>query len=214
MLTQNKSIVLMILVAFTPITLASELGKTIVMQGNSSGAMACSICHGANGAGQAQAGFPHLAGLNSAYMQKQLHDFTTAQRHNPIMTPIATALSADEVSAVSNYFAQQSTSGMKPTVVDESLISAGQQLAQNGNWTNDVPACFSCHGAQAKGIGTHFPALAGQHASYIEQQLNSWRSGQRSNDPNQLMVGIAQRLSETEIKAVSAYLANLTATDN
>ncbi|WP_206441581.1 c-type cytochrome [Amphritea opalescens] len=198
----------------SPMALADDLGQTIVMQGNGKGAMACSICHGASGAGQAQAAFPKLAGLDPEYMQKQLEDFTTAKRNNPVMSPIAKALTKEEAVAVSSYFAQMPTPAPASANVDEPLIQAGKRLAEEGNWANDIPSCFACHGTNANGIGANFPALAGQHASYIEQQLNAWRSGQRSNDPNQLMASVSQRLSEAEIKAVSAFLANLSVTEH
>lgn len=214
MLRSKKSLVLMISITLSTATLASDLGQTIATQGNGKGAMGCSICHGANGAGQALAGFPQLAGLNSDYMQKQLHDFTTPQRNNPIMTPIAKALTENEAMAVSGYFAAMPTTAVTAPIENEALLQTGQRLAEEGNWTKDIPACFSCHGSSAEGIGADFPVLAGQHALYIEQQLNAWRSGQRSNDPNQLMIGIAERLSEAEIKAVSAFLANITTTEH
>ena len=38
-------------------------------------------------------------------------------------------------------------------------------------------------------------------------KLQAWRDGSRSNDPNQLMVGVAKALSESEIQAVANYFA-------
>lgn len=210
-----RTILLTILMAFTHIAIGGDLGKTIASQGNGKGATACIVCHGADGAGMAAAGFPLLAGLNSAYMEKQLHDFNSANRRNSTMTSIARALSDKEIKAVAAYFAN-----MKPAAsssqssVDDKLMKEGKTLAEKGNWSNDVPACFACHGVGASGIGDHFPALAGQHASYIEQQIKSWRNGQRKNDPNQLMKGVAMRLSDVEIKAVSSYLASLSMAGN
>jgi thiosulfate dehydrogenase len=59
------------------------------------------------------------------------------------------------------------------------------------------------------GVGNSFPALAGQHASYLKAQLMAWRIGSRDNDPNQLMKGIAERLSEQQISAITEYYATL-----
>ena len=59
------------------------------------------------------------------------------------------------------------------------------------------------------GVGSSFPALAGQHSSYLEGQILAWRNGNRNNDPNHLMKGIADRLSEQQITAISDYYANL-----
>jgi len=62
-------------------------------------AMACVTCHGAEGEGMAAAGFPRLAGLSAGYMKKQLADFASGERANPIMQPIAAALSSEEADA-------------------------------------------------------------------------------------------------------------------
>ena len=200
------------LLALTQPALADELGRQIVMQGNQKGATACLACHGAKGEGQAGAGFPRLAGLNPVYLEKQLHGFADNSRKNSIMDSIAKALSENEIKAVSAYYAAQSPSSTPDTpTADASVIAAGKDLAMNGNWPNDIPACFACHGVDAQGIGATFPALAGQHASYIKNQIQAWKTGQRRNDPNGLMQGIARRLSPDEVKAVSAYMASLSA---
>jgi len=205
-------LVFTLLPALTQTALAEDLGKQIVMQGNQKGATACLACHGIQGEGQAGAGFPRLAGLNPAYLAKQLHSFADNSRKNPIMDNIAKALSEKEIQAVSAYYAAQSPDAPKDSpTADTSVIAAGKDLATNGNWPNDIPACFACHGVGAKGIGASFPALAGQHASYIRNQLQAWKTGQRHNDSNGLMEGIAKRLSPDEVKAVSAYMASLSA---
>ncbi|HFE44073.1 MAG TPA: hypothetical protein ENJ18_01080 [Nannocystis exedens] len=51
--------------------------------------------------------------------------------------------------------------------------------------------------------------MAGQHAFYLKGQLEAWRSGVRKNDPNELMKGIAERLTKREIEAITAYYATL-----
>lgn len=215
LILKYRTIVLGILVTFTNVGMASDLGQSISNQGNSKGASACIACHGVDGNGMAQSGFPRLAGLSSVYMEKQLHDFANAKRNSPIMAPIAKALSGAEIKAVADYFAKMAIpASPRKSINDNQLIQEGKTLAEKGNWSNDVPACFACHGAGALGIGDHFPALAGQHAMYIEQQLHAWRNGQRTNDPNQLMKGVALRLSVAEIKFVSAYLASLQAAEH
>lgn len=66
-------------------------------------AMACTGCHGPDGKGIAAAGFPRLAGLPAAYLSKQLHDWRSGSRKQPVMEPLAKALSEDEIKAVSTY---------------------------------------------------------------------------------------------------------------
>jgi cytochrome c553 len=189
----------------------AQAGRQIVMSGNNKGATACQSCHGADGAGMAAANFPRLAGLNAGYMTKQLHDFATGARINPIMQPIAKALSDKEAENVSAYYAAQKApvTAMK---VDEGVLKEGKRLVELGDWDKTIPACVKCHGPGARGVGKDFPALAGQHASYIEAQLNAWKKGTRKGDPEQLMKGIADRLSMDQIKAVADYLASMNPT--
>lgn len=191
------------------VTQAAGLGQEIATQGNAKGATACQVCHAADGGGQAAAGFPRLAGLNSAYLKKQLKDMAKGSRNTPVMTPIAKALTDKDIEAVASYYSQLPAPKVKVATTNPALLKKGKELVENGNWSKDIPACFACHGDGATGVGEHFPALAGQHASYIGQQINAWKSGLRQNDPNQLMKGIAERLSGDEIQAVSAYLASL-----
>lgn len=183
-------------------------GKAIVLQGNSRGATACQTCHVSDGSGNAAAGYPRLAGMNSGYLAKQLRDFKNGTRNDPVMQPIAKALADAEVTNVVAYFAAQ-----RPvtalTLGDAALVARGAHLALNGLWEKDIPACVSCHGPAGRGVGAHFPALADQHASYIARQINAWRNGTRANDPQALMKGIAVRLPAADIAAVSAYFAHL-----
>ena len=75
-------------------------GQKIYTQGGANpAAMACATCHGADAMGMAAAGFPRLAGIDAGYSRKQLDDFRSGARSNPIMQPIAAALS-DEIRGV------------------------------------------------------------------------------------------------------------------
>lgn len=202
------TLVLFTLIGSQVIAAGAETGRQIVMQGNTKGATACLSCHGVDGAGNAAAGFPLLAGLNPDYMVKQLHDFASGARANVIMRPIAKALSTQETEQVAAYYAKQKVP-YKASKVDPGLLEEGVKLVELGAWDKVVPACIQCHGPGSRGVGKHFPALAGQHARYIESQLNAWKQGTRKSDPNRLMKGIADRLSDRQIKAVAAYLASL-----
>lgn len=179
-----------------------------MLKGNERGATACETCHVSNGSGNAAAGFPRLAGANSRYLAKQLHDFKNGARNDLVMQPIAKALSDTEMADVAAYFAAQQPT-TSPVVSDAALAARGAHLALTGLWDKDIPACVSCHGPAGRGVGEHFPALAGQHANYIAKQINAWRDGTRANDPQALMKGIAVRMPATEIATVSAYFASL-----
>ena len=175
-------------------------------------AMACITCHGAEGEGIDAAGFPRLSGLSADYMMKQLIDFASGSRANPIMQPIATALSAEEAAAVSTMLAARSWPEVERVGRAAAATGIGETLALRGAWQRDIPECVACHGPGGMGVGNGFPPLAGQSTQYLSAQLNAWRQGTRKNDPNDLMGHIARKLTDAEIAAVSQYFAGLTGT--
>ena len=204
-----RSTLTTILVALAQPAYAAPDGGAIVNQGSGQGAPACATCHGENGAGLAGANFVRLAGLNETYLTKQLRDFKSGARENPIMQPIASALTDEEMAAVARYFARRPEPAVAGQAVDEALASRGAKLARDGDWNRDVPACFQCHGENGAGVPPNFPALAAQPAAYTTAQLKAWRIGTRHNDPVELMATVASKLSDEEIDAVAAYLATL-----
>ncbi len=188
----------------------ADTGESIANKGGSSGATACTICHSPAGMGNATTGFPRLAGLNAEYLASQLRDYQSGTRSNPVMQPIASALDEAQKLAVSEYYAAQDVSPA-PSIgrADRAPESLGERLAMRGAWDRDIPECVSCHGPGGAGVGAVFPRLAGQHAIYIEQQLKAWKQGSRTNDPNQLMLLVAQKLTNEESAAVADYFAQL-----
>jgi len=187
---------------------ASADGKTIAMQGNGKGASACIACHGQHGEGNADAGYPYLAGLPVAYIKNQLTAFSNGNRKNAVMQPIAGSLSQQDIAAVADYFAglaNDKLTGSAPTPTDAS--GKGAVLAHNGKWVAGVPACFRCHGADGRGVAPHFPSVVGQPEAYVRNQLVAWQTGTRSNDPLGLMQSVVKSLSKDEIDAVARYLA-------
>ena len=181
----------------------------ITTQGNGKGAAPCMGCHGVDGGGQASAGNPRLAGLDAAYLQKQLDDFANGTRTSPVMQATATALSEDERAALATYYSKLPIPPalMKPTTSMPAVDSVGAVLATRGHWDQQVPACVQCHGPAGVGVGAHFPPLAGQPAVYIEAQLKAWQQGTRHNDPLQLMQHLSNALSAQEISDVADWFA-------
>lgn len=179
-------------------------GKRLAMQGNNQGATACVACHGANGEGNAAAGFPRLAGLHADYLAKQLQDYRQGSRSNATMNPVAAALDDTARRDVAAYYACLDPADASGDVKAD---AGGQTLALRGDWDKTIPACVSCHGPGGRGVEPSFPALAGQHASYIKAQLQAWREGKRRNDANDLMKVVAERMSDEQIQAVADYFA-------
>jgi len=187
---------------------ASPDGKTIAMQGNGKGATACIACHGQHGEGNADAGYPYLAGLPVDYIRNQLTAFGSGSRKNAVMQPIAGSLSQQDIAAVADYFSGLTNDRLEGSTATPSDVSGkGAVLAQNGKWAAGVPACFRCHGADGRGVAPHFPPIVGQPEAYLRNQLVAWQTGARSNDPIGLMQSVVKSLSKDEIDAVARYLA-------
>lgn len=67
---------------------------------------ACIACHGPQGEGYADAGFPRLSGQHAAYTIEQLHAFKNKTRHNDlngIMRDISKRMNDDDIKAVAWY---------------------------------------------------------------------------------------------------------------
>lgn len=184
-------------------------GQSIYNQGGKNpAALACMGCHGPDAKGIAAAGFPRLAGLPAGYLAKQLRDLRGAGRQQAVMTPLAKALDDAEIDAVSAYLAQLPTDPVADLRRQQIAADPITRLALYGDWSRQVPGCVECHGPGGVGVGEHFPPLAGQPAGYLIAQLQAWRDGSRSNDPNRLMVDVAKSLTDSEVKALAEYFAH------
>ncbi|WNK21347.1 c-type cytochrome [Halomonas piscis] len=169
---------------------------------------ACGTCHG-HGA-QGAENVPRLAGQPAGYITKQLHDYASGRRQNDNMRYIAQGLSAEEMAALGQFYSSMNTSSTASPRLNGDL-ERGRELALQGDWNLDVPACFTCHGSSAWGVGQGFPALAGQHPSYLYTQLAGWEAGRRSNSPGRLMHSVASALSDDDMRSVADFMATLPA---
>ena len=64
----------------------------------------CAACHGAAGI-SAVPMYPNLAGQKEAYTAKQLKDFKSGARKDPVMAPMAMGLSDEDIANISAYYA-------------------------------------------------------------------------------------------------------------
>lgn len=167
---------------------------------------ACMSCHGANGNSGGAASGPKLAGQHGAYIAKQLQNFKDKkERNQPVMSPFASALSAQDMRDIGAYLEKQT---QKPaTAKNKDTILLGQKIYRGGIAEKSVPACAGCHSPNGAGIPNQYPRIGGQFAEYTEAQLVAFRQGQRSNSPQ--MVAIAAKLSDKEMKAVADYVAGI-----
>jgi len=171
----------------------------------------CAACHGADGNSAIPAN-PTIAGQHPEYMYKQLVNFKAvggkpAERGNAVMAGMVAALSDDDMRNVAAYYAAQKSKGNAAR--DPELARLGQAVFRGGVLSKGVPACAGCHAPNGAGIPAQYPRLAGQHAGYIDTQLKAFRAGERANDPNRMMRGVAAKMSDREIAAVAEYIAGL-----
>ena len=185
-------------------------GALIAAQGTSSGAPACAQCHAFAGGSDGSGAFPRIAGQSTSYLSEQLRDFSSGVRANAIMSPIARALSLDDIDDVAAYYANVESPFLPLASADPALVRKGQELAEAGDAAKGIPGCGVCHGAGGVGEPPTIPYLAGQYAHYIEFELQMWQRGFRRNSP-EAMALFAKKLNDQEIAAIAAYYQQLRA---
>ena len=80
-------------------------------------------------------------------------------------------------------------------------------------WSGDIDAgkaryaqnCGNCHGPGGMGLAS-YPKLKGKEVSYLIDKLNTYRAGTRVGPNSDLMIMMAQPLSDVEIANLAAYL--------
>jgi cytochrome c553 len=180
------------------------------------GVTACLGCHGAQGEGNAAAGFPRIAGQSQAYLAKQLGAYANDSRVNPIMQPIAKGMNAKQIRDVSAYYASlgdapdaAASAGAQPKPTSGAGAGAerGHVLSEIGDNNKEVQACANCHGPGGMGKQPAYPYLAGQHAGYLTAAMGEWKNGSRKTDPSGQMPHVAMQLADADVAALSAYFS-------
>jgi cytochrome c553 len=171
----------------------------------------CIACHGPDG-NSPLALNPKLAGQHPEYLLKQMKNFKAAdgkppERVSAIMNGMIAAYDEGQMRDLAAYFAAQTRKG--EAAKNRETIELGQKLYRGGDQAKGLPACAACHGPAGAGIPAQYPKLSGQFAEYTELQLRSFREGSRTNDTNKMMRMVAIKMTDTEIKAVSDYIAGL-----
>jgi cytochrome c553 len=164
----------------------------------------CAGCHGVDG-NSLNGIWPILAGQHASYLVKQIKNFKTAERVDPVMQGMVAALNEEDVQDIAAYFASQKA---KPVAFDKSLVEQGENIFRGGITETSVAACMACHSPGATGNEpAAYPSLKGQHSEYLVAQMKKFRDGIRANDPGGMMRGVSARMSDKEIMAVAAYIS-------
>ncbi len=174
----------------------------------------CSACHGPNG-NSMNPDWPRLAGQNAVYVAEQLRLFRSGVRANPVMQPLASTLSDQDISDLAVYYEAQTPTGLE---ADPSYWQGGQALYLRGDRARDVPACTACHGPVGRGnLAAGYPALRAQQSVYVMKQLNDYASGARYTGPSPpqasrngtMMFTLAKRLTPEQIRDVASYVQGM-----
>jgi cytochrome c553 len=163
----------------------------------------CAACHGRDGRSVDPKLYPDLAGQPAAAIYKQLYDYKHGSRSNPLMSPVAQALSDEQIVAVSAHFASFPLRAFAPV----QLAAPGEpieRLVARGDPARGIPACDVCHGDQSGGP-VEAPRLTRQGVQYLAAQLRAFKSGERRNDIYSRMRSVAAALSESEIDGLAAF---------
>jgi cytochrome c553 len=170
----------------------------------------CQGCHGVHGEGNAPAAIPRLAGQSAEYLGKQLEDYASGDRANPVMQNFAKSLTHADIEALATYFSTADAPRIVlPSTASGGQLALGRRLAQQGSEAKRVQACDSCHGPDGVGVLHAAPYLAGQSAPYLTSALTSFQQRTRKNDPGKLMTSVAGQLSASDIAAAAAYFSSL-----
>lgn len=187
-----------------PAAAAPQAAKPDLTQGEAKYTAVCAACHGADGNSGTPVN-PKLAQQHPEYVVKQLQEFKSGKRPSPIMQPMAAQLTEADMKNIAAFVtSKKAKAGFAK---DKELVSMGERIYRGGIADRQIAACAGCHSPNGAGLPSQYPRLSGQHADYTAAQLTAFRDGVRKNGP--MMVQIASKLNDREIRAVSDYIAGL-----
>lgn len=173
----------------------------------------CAACHGVDG-NSVVPNWPKISGQHAPYLERQVNLIKSGARPVPEMAGLVVTLSEQDIADLAAYFSAQTR---KTGLADKKTREIGERLYRAGHAKTDVPACMACHGPAGEGNPLAvYPALAGQHAAYTEKMLKGFRSGTiwgEDDEASTIMADVTLRMTDDQIKAVSAYIQGLHAVD-
>ena len=191
--------------ACTNLERSRDVGNPAI-QGRVLAVQVCSNCHGVDGNSDSPA-FPRLAGQQAVYIVNQLNGFRSQGRSDPpgpeYMWGLSHHLTDEQITGIAEYFSKQTPRKTAAPAADPKLLADGKEIFEKGVPSQNVIACMACHGPKAQGVDA-FPALAHQHAYYIERQLDIFQNTQ--GRPGTPMEAITHPLTGANKAAIAAYL--------
>jgi len=174
----------------------------------------CAACHGANGAGNEALQAPPLAGLDTAYVSRQLTQFRQGLRGAgeaggpaATMRAIAQTLQGEQdIAALASHVAT-----LRPAPPTKRGPAA---LAQTGKAYFAI--CVGCHGGSGEGNASlSAPALKQLPPWYIAAQLKAFRAGARGAGPEDTLGSQMRSVAadtfpdDDAVAAVAAYIGTI-----
>ena len=170
----------------------------------------CVACHGGKAEGNPALNAPAIAGLDAAYLERQLRNFRTSLRgahksdtFGAQMRAAAATLPDDaSVAKVAAWI-----SSLPKTII---AAPARGDLRNGNNLYHGN--CGACHGGKAEGNpALNSPRLVGLDATYIKRQFAHFREGVRGTNPRDLpgrqMAMMAKTLpTERDLDDVIAFI--------
>jgi cytochrome c553 len=178
----------------------------------------CAACHGKNGEGGKDGTYPRLAGLDEAYIARQLNAFKSRARVNIPMDPYATEreLPESDIRDIARLLSQiELPTEMPAPDADMSSLErlrAAQAVFNVRRVDGDVERgaelyaedCGDCHGPEGWGEDDA-PPLAGQYTEYLRRQIDGFQSGERANED---MDDVFDSLDDRDLDDIFAYLSS------
>src|SRR5215469_555367 len=155
----------------------------------------CNACHGQNGQ-PIDKSIPIIWGQTTAYLVKQIHDYRSEDRINPVMSPLAQTIKPEEWRKAAAYFTA------KPWPAKAAAATPAAAPASPPN----TALCEKCHQEKFSG-GLPAPRLAGQSYEYLLAAMNSFADGTRTN--SQDMATLMKAMSPADREAMAKYIAGL-----
>ena len=156
-------------------------------------AQLCAACHGQNGVPTDPKTIPIIWGQQQSYLVKQLHDYRSGDRDNPIMSPIAKDLAQEDLRKIAAYFAAKNWPVQHAT--------AASAAPPKG-----ITQCQPCHQPNFEG-GPPAPRLAGLSYEYLVAVMRSFAADERTNNGD--MPKFMRALTDSERDAMARYLSAL-----
>jgi cytochrome c553 len=154
----------------------------------------CSSCHGQNGEPTNPATMPVIWGQQPSYLFKQLHDYRSGDRENPIMSAMAKSIAQEDMRKVANYFAAKSWPAQKAAAAPAAPAE------------DKISVCKACHQPKFEG-GAPAPRLAGLSYEYLLAAMNGFADGTRTNNLD--MPTLMKALTPADRDAIARYLSAL-----